>query len=193
MDGWRRRRGTHTGPRMFDPRISPRQDRRPALTSRLHGRGNSRTRRRFPSSLPGLSGRGRPSGAPETAPLYPLCAIGLQLVLKAPQADIQDAGGAGPVLWHRAGQRPSVGVMSPTARPPHPASPPERPSLADMEGPSVKRILRGIGSPLLGGVPEGDDAQRRMRRLRRRIRLIYAGCPEGPSRMTVVRRELPPV
>jgi hypothetical protein len=32
-----------------------------------------------------------------------------------------------------------------------------------------------------------------MRRLRRRIRLIYAGCPEGPSRMTVVRRELPPV
>ena len=40
-------------------------------------------------------------------------------------------------------------------------------------------------------VPEGDDAQRRMRRLRRRIRLLYAGCPEGPIRMTVVRRELP--
>lgn len=31
-----------------------------------------------------------------------------------------------------------------------------------------------------------------MRRLRRRITLICAGCPEGQSRMTVFRRELPP-
>src|SRR5712692_7429199 len=64
--------------------------------------------------------------------------------------------------------------------------------LADMEGPTVKRILWRIGSPRLRRVPEGNGAQRRMRRLRRRIRLICADCPEGPSRMTVVRRELPP-
>jgi hypothetical protein len=30
-----------------------------------------------------------------------------------------------------------------------------------------------------------------VRRLRRRITLIYAGCPTGQSRMTVFRRELP--
>src|SRR5439155_2254529 len=31
-----------------------------------------------------------------------------------------------------------------------------------------------------------------MGRLRRRIKLIFADCPEGQSRMTVVRQELPP-
>jgi hypothetical protein len=64
-------------------------------------------------------------------------------------------------------------------------------TLADMEGPAVKRFLRRIGSTLVRRVSEGGGAQQKMRRLRRRIRLICAGC-QGQSRMTVVRRELPP-
>src|SRR5262245_55924925 len=66
---------------------------------------------------------------------------------------------------------------------------------ADMEGPTVKQILWRIGSPQFEKgsreFPEVDSAQRRMRRLRRRIRLICAGCSDEPIRMTVVRRELP--
>src|SRR5262245_63929942 len=65
-----------------------------------------------------------------------------------------------------------------------------------MEGPTVKRNLwrSGSSSSELSSesIPEGDDAQRRMRRLRRRIRLIYADPSTGVEcRMTVVRRELP--
>src|SRR5215475_12506383 len=65
-----------------------------------------------------------------------------------------------------------------------------------MEGPTVKWNLWRTGSvsveQRLERVPEGDDAQRRMRRLRRRIRLIYADPSTGVEcRMTVVRRERP--
>src|SRR6266567_1827032 len=51
-----------------------------------------------------------------------------------------------------------------------------------MEGPTAKRIVWRIGSSSwFQKVSEGDGAERRMRHLRRRIRLICAGCPEGPS------------
>ena len=40
--------------------------------------------------------------------------------------------------------------------------------------------------------PEDADARLTRERLRRRIRLICAGCSEEQSRMTPVRRELPP-
>jgi hypothetical protein len=63
---------------------------------------------------------------------------------------------------------------------------------SDMEGPAVKWFLRWAGSSRSIEVPEGADTQEMMGRLRRRIRLIRAGCPERQSRMTVVRRELPP-
>ena len=53
------------------------------------------------------------------------------------------------------------------------------------------------GAPNGGAPRAGDKTLRRRgsaatRRLRRRITLICADCPEGPSRMTVLRRELPP-
>jgi hypothetical protein len=43
-----------------------------------------------------------------------------------------------------------------------------------------------------GGIPEDAGARLTMERLRRRIRLIYAGYSEEQSRMTPFRRELPP-
>ncbi len=75
--------------------------------------------------------------------------------------------------------------------------------LADMEGPTVKRFVTApsISSSMMrsghfsGGherFPEDADARLTMERLRRRIRLICAGCSEEQSRMTPLRRELPP-
>src|SRR3989442_8061276 len=46
MDGWRRRRGIHATLRTFDRPVNDDQDRRTPLTSRLHGRINSRMRNR---------------------------------------------------------------------------------------------------------------------------------------------------
>jgi hypothetical protein len=60
-----------------------------------------------------------------------------------------------------------------------------------MEGPTVKAILWRVWSARFERISEGDSPRRKMGRLRRRIRLIYADC-RGQSRMTVVRRELPP-
>ena len=74
---------------------------------------------------------------------------------------------------------------------------------ADMEGPAVKwfgmacwisqSMLRFAPRGREGrAIPEDAGARRTMERLRRRIRLICAGCSEEPSRMTPLRRELPP-
>jgi len=79
----------------------------------------------------------------------------------------------------------------------------QRELLADMEGPAVKRFVTAcsISRPMLtsaqcarerGRIPEDADARLTMERLRRRIRLICAGCSEEQSRMTPLRRELPP-
>jgi hypothetical protein len=78
-----------------------------------------------------------------------------------------------------------------------------RECLADMEGPAVKWFVAAssISRSMLpsaqcarerGGIPEDADARLTMERLRRRIRLICAGCSEEQSRMTPLRRELPP-
>src|SRR5205809_1051476 len=75
--------------------------------------------------------------------------------------------------------------------------------LADMEGPAVKRFVTApsiswsmLTSEYLSGrhgrFPEDAGARLTMERLRRRIRLICAGCSEEQSRMTPLRRELPP-
>src|SRR5438309_1978782 len=72
-----------------------------------------------------------------------------------------------------------------------------------MEGPAVKRFVtaRSISWSMLtseylsgrhGRYPEDAGARLTMERLRRRIRLICAGCSEEQSRMTPLRRELPP-
>ena len=77
-----------------------------------------------------------------------------------------------------------------------------RPSSADMEGPAVKwfgmacwisqSMLRFAPRGREGrAIPEDAGARLTMERLRRRIRLICAGCSEEPSRMTPLRRELP--
>src|SRR5438445_12248646 len=71
-----------------------------------------------------------------------------------------------------------------------------------MEGPAVKwfGMACWISQSMLRFAPRGregraipEDAGERltMERLRRRIRLICAGCSEEPSRMTPLRRELP--
>ena len=81
--------------------------------------------------------------------------------------------------------------------------PGKRKGLADMEGPAVKRFVTApsISWSMLtpehragerGGIPEDAGARLTMERLRRRIRLICAGCSEEQSRMTPLRRELPP-
>jgi hypothetical protein len=75
--------------------------------------------------------------------------------------------------------------------------------VADMEGPTVKRFVTApsMSSLMLRSghfsdgrerFPEDAGARLTMERLRRRIRLICAGCSEEQSRMTPVRRELPP-
>ena len=75
--------------------------------------------------------------------------------------------------------------------------------LADMEGPTVKRFVTApsMSSLMLRSghfsdgrerFPEDAGARLTMERLRRRIRLICAGCSEEQSRMTPLRRELPP-
>ena len=75
-------------------------------------------------------------------------------------------------------------------------------SSADMEGPAVKwfgmacwisqSMLRFAPRGREGrAIPEDAGARLTMERLRRRIRLICAGCSEEPSRMTPLRRELP--
>src|SRR5207247_8322366 len=75
--------------------------------------------------------------------------------------------------------------------------------LADMEGPAVKWFVTApsiswsmLTSEYLSGrhgrFPEDAGARLTMERLRRRIRLICAGCSEEQSRMTPLRRELPP-
>src|SRR5262252_10156157 len=72
-----------------------------------------------------------------------------------------------------------------------------------MEGPAVKRFVwaRSISrstatsvkfSRWCGRLPKGVSVWLTMGRLRRRIRLIYADYRRGQSRMTLVRRELPP-
>src|SRR6059036_1089135 len=72
-----------------------------------------------------------------------------------------------------------------------------------MEGPAVKRFVTApsISWSMLtseypsgrhGRFPEDAGARLTMERLRRRIRLICAGCSEEQSRMTPLRRELPP-
>src|SRR5712691_10382327 len=72
-----------------------------------------------------------------------------------------------------------------------------------MEGPAVKWFVTAvsISRSMLpsaqcarerGRIPEDADARLKMERLRRRIRLICAGCSEERSRMTPLRRELPP-
>jgi hypothetical protein len=67
-------------------------------------------------------------------------------------------------------------------------------AVTDMEGPAVKRSVTAPSkwSRSWGQVPEDAGAQRTRERLRRRIRLICAGCSEEQSRMTPLRRELPP-
>ncbi len=76
-------------------------------------------------------------------------------------------------------------------------------AIADMEGPAVKRFVTApsiswsmLTSEYLSGrhgrFPEDAGARLTMERLRRRIRLICAGCSEEQSRMTPLRRELPP-
>src|SRR5438067_1782822 len=71
-----------------------------------------------------------------------------------------------------------------------------------MEGPAVKwfgmacwisqSMLRFAPRGREGrAIPEDAGARLTMERLRRRIRLICAGCSEEPSRMTPLRRELP--
>jgi hypothetical protein len=75
--------------------------------------------------------------------------------------------------------------------------------LADMEGPAVKWFVTAssISWSMLtseycsgggGRIPEDAGARLTMERLRRRIRLICADCSEEQSRMTPLRRELPP-
>jgi hypothetical protein len=68
--------------------------------------------------------------------------------------------------------------------------------LADMEGPAVKWFVTASSisrSMLISErFPEGAGAWLTIERLRRRIRLICAGCSEEQSRMTPFRRELPP-
>jgi len=74
-----------------------------------------------------------------------------------------------------------------------------------MEGPAVKRFVTAASiswpiSKTFGrlsgaghrGFLEDAGARLTMERLRRRIRLICAGCSEEQSRMTPLRRELPP-
>src|SRR5205809_660122 len=72
-----------------------------------------------------------------------------------------------------------------------------------MEGPAVKWFVTApsiswsmLTSEYLSGrhgrFPEDAGARLTMERLRRRIRLICAGCSEEQSRMTPLRRELPP-
>src|SRR2546423_9543430 len=72
-----------------------------------------------------------------------------------------------------------------------------------MEGPAVKRFVTApsiswsmLTSEYLSGrhgrFPEDAGARLTMERLRRRIRLICAGCSEEQSGMTPLRRELPP-
>src|SRR6266481_3260707 len=74
---------------------------------------------------------------------------------------------------------------------------------ADMEGPAVKRFVTALSisssmsrsGHFSGGperFPEDADARLTMERLRRRIRLICADYSEEQSRMTPLRRELPP-
>src|SRR5437867_9744937 len=76
-------------------------------------------------------------------------------------------------------------------------------TVADMEGPAVKWFVTApsiswsmLTSEYLSGrhgrFPEDAGARLTMERLRRRIRLICAGCSEEQSRMTPLRRELPP-
>src|SRR5437667_7294263 len=76
-------------------------------------------------------------------------------------------------------------------------------TIADMEGPAVKWFVTApsiswsmLTSEYLSGrhgrFPEDAGARLTMERLRRRIRLICAGCSEEQSRMTPLRRELPP-
>src|SRR5687768_10642692 len=67
-------------------------------------------------------------------------------------------------------------------------------AVTDMEGSAVKRFVTAPSMvvPWSVQVPEDADAQLTRERLRRRIRLICAGCSEEQSRMTPVRRELPP-
>src|ERR1700716_933596 len=75
--------------------------------------------------------------------------------------------------------------------------------VADMEGTAVKWFVTtaSVYQSMLpsarcarerGRIPEDADARLTMERLRRRIRLICAGCSEEQSRMTPLRRELPP-
>src|SRR5213592_3331426 len=72
-----------------------------------------------------------------------------------------------------------------------------------MEGPAVKRFVTApsiswsmLTSEYLSGrhgrFPEDAGARLTMERLRRRIRLICAGYSAEQSRMTLLRRELPP-
>src|SRR5438552_3312016 len=72
-----------------------------------------------------------------------------------------------------------------------------------MEGPAVKRFVTApsiswsmpTSEHLSGGherFPEDADARLTMERLRRRIRLICADYSDEQSRMTPLRRELPP-
>src|SRR5262245_36445575 len=72
-----------------------------------------------------------------------------------------------------------------------------------MEGPAVKRFVEAPSisrstsisvkvSRWCGRLPENVGAGVTMGRLRRRIRLICADYRRGQSRMTLVRRELPP-
>jgi len=82
------------------------------------------------------------------------------------------------------------------------AGPQQSKRSADMEGPAVKwfgmacwisqSMLRFAPRGREGrAIPEDAGARLTMERLRRRIRLICAGCSEEPSRMTPLRRELP--
>ena len=90
-----------------------------------------------------------------------------------------------------------------TLRASHETLPAGASRIADMEGPAVKRFVTApsiswsmLTSEYLSGrhgrFPEDAGARLTMERLRRRIRLICAGCSEEQSRMTPLRRELPP-
>lgn len=67
-------------------------------------------------------------------------------------------------------------------------------AVTDMEGPAVKWFVTTPSMlwASLGQTPEDASARLTMERLRRRIRLICAGYSEEQSRMTPLRRELPP-
>src|SRR5439155_17319013 len=102
------------------------------------------------------------------------------------------------LVFFARGRARLVGCSALFGSPPLP-----RTALADMEGPAVKRFVTApsISWPMLTsehlsgghrGFPEDADARLTMELLRRRIRLICAGCSEEQSRMTPLRRELPP-